>query len=121
MTNEEKYLNSKMGKDNPFRVPEGYFDNFAAQLMEKLPAAQMESVFQRPAMIRRLRSFLYAAAFLLLAVMSVTLFYQHAQQGQEAEQLALTDEAVSTDAYFDEATDYAMLDNYDIYACLASE
>ena len=24
--NEEKYLNERMSKQNPFRVPEGYFD-----------------------------------------------------------------------------------------------
>ena len=37
MMNEELYIKSRMGDKNPFRVPEGYFDNFAADLMQKLP------------------------------------------------------------------------------------
>ena len=37
MMNEEEYLNSKLGKKNPFTVPEGYFEQLTAQVMEKLP------------------------------------------------------------------------------------
>ena len=30
MTNEEKYLKERVGQENPFRTPEGYFDQFTA-------------------------------------------------------------------------------------------
>ena len=32
---EQKYIEEKAGKRNPFRVPDGYFDNFAAQMMQQ--------------------------------------------------------------------------------------
>jgi hypothetical protein len=35
--NEEMYIQEKVGKQNPFRVPEGYFDNLTAQVMQNLP------------------------------------------------------------------------------------
>ena len=41
MTNEEKIIAEKLGKENPFRVPEGYFDHFAEQFMNELPERQV--------------------------------------------------------------------------------
>ena len=38
--NEEKYIEEKVGRRNPFTVPEGYFDTFADQLMASLPERQ---------------------------------------------------------------------------------
>lgn len=37
MKKEETNLLNRCGKENPFKVPEGYFENFAEQLMDKLP------------------------------------------------------------------------------------
>ena len=37
MKKEETNLLNRCGKDNPFKVSEGYFENFAEQLMNKLP------------------------------------------------------------------------------------
>ena len=39
MINEEDFLNSKMGKRNPFTVPEGYFEQLTQQVMDKIPQA----------------------------------------------------------------------------------
>ncbi len=39
MMNEEKKINDIFGKENHFKVPEGYFDNFAEQMMAKIPDA----------------------------------------------------------------------------------
>ena len=36
--NEEQYLINKAGKENPFRVPEGYFDSLASQVMSSVDA-----------------------------------------------------------------------------------
>ena len=33
----EDDLKKKVGTENPFRVPDGYFENFASNLMERLP------------------------------------------------------------------------------------
>jgi len=114
--NDEQYLRGRIGTKNPFRVPEGYFEGFTDQLMERLPERQPSPV-AKPALLYRLHPWLYAAVFLLVAVMSVTLYMHHADNQEQQ----LAQDATSADSYFEEATDYAMLDNYDIYACLASE
>ena len=33
----EEYIRSRAGKENPFRVPEGYFEGLASQVMANLP------------------------------------------------------------------------------------
>ena len=40
--NEEKYLEERMAKQNPFKVPEGYFDSFAEHVMQQLPQRQAQ-------------------------------------------------------------------------------
>ena len=37
MMNEDKDLQKKYGKKNPFTVPENYFGDFAEKLMQQLP------------------------------------------------------------------------------------
>ena len=36
MSDEEK-IRSKIGTENPFKVPEGYFEDFQQRLMSSLP------------------------------------------------------------------------------------
>ena len=54
MLKEEKYLNEVMGRKNPFRVPEGYFDDFADRMMEMLPEKEvlLVSMLSPVAMVR---------------------------------------------------------------------
>lgn len=120
MTNEEKYLKSRMGQKNSFRVPEGYFENLTAQVMERLPEkAGGKVVVMTPSVWDRLRPVLYVAACLLIAVMSFAVYLD--QMNEETEQPIVAETPVSSEQYFDEATEYAMMDNYDIYACLTNE
>ena len=58
--NEEKYIQEKVGNRNPFRVPEGYFDHFADQVMATLPEREPRA---RRVWLRPLR---YAAAAIIL-------------------------------------------------------
>ena len=34
---EEDYILKKIGKDNHFQTPEGYFENFTSEMMSRLP------------------------------------------------------------------------------------
>ena len=43
---EEDELLKKCGTKNPFMVPEGYFDNFSKELMNKLPEKEQTSTPQ---------------------------------------------------------------------------
>ncbi len=111
--NEELYIKSRMGDKNPFRVPEGYFDNFTAGMMQMLP----EQEAPKKSLIVRLRPLMYAAACLMVAIFTAAVFFSHDD--------AATPEVASisqpVDSYVDEAADYLMADNMDIYACLTSD
>lgn len=111
MENEEKYINDISGRQNPFRVPDGYFDEFTARLMEQIPkdGGQAKTL--------SLRSWLYAAACIAVAVvMGLTYYFQ---QPMEAQPSVASTETNTDNTYIDEVADYAMIDNAEIYACLA--
>ena len=44
MSNEEKILVQRFGKQTPFKVPEGYFESFEQSLMENLPQPEAQVV-----------------------------------------------------------------------------
>lgn len=113
MENEEKYIREKLGQKNPFRVPEGYFDQLTERVMEQLPERRQKS------RLVTLRPWFYAAACMAaVAIMGVTYhFHQSAGEQQMAEITANNTE----NTYIEDAADYAMLDNAEIYAYLSSE
>ena len=106
--NEEKYLEERMAKQNPFKVPEGYFDSFAEHVMDILPEQKLK------AGRTIIRPWMYAAACLLVVVISIAVYFSKINADtQDAAVVA------ATESYIDEAVDYAMIDNEDIYALLA--
>ena len=103
MIEEEKHLRETVGQRNVFRVPEGYFEQFTAQVMEQLPE-------QQKARTTMLRPWLYAAACSVVAMLMGVTYYFHQDT---------SDDMMADSSYYEEAADYAMIDNIDIYACLA--
>lgn len=60
---KNKKLTDICGKENPFTVPEGYFEQFTKQLMDKLP--EKETVIETPQPIntwQRIKPWIYLAA-----------------------------------------------------------
>ena len=115
MTNEELYLRERVGQKNPFRTPEGYFDQFTANIMAQLPERQpMESKPVAKKVAMPIRHWFYAAACVAALVVTAVTFHFHEVDAPQ-QQMAVTD------SYIDEAADYAMLDNMDIYQLLAEE
>ncbi len=120
--NEEMYIQEKVGKRNPFRVPEGYFDNLTAQVMSNLPEQpkrRAKSVFMRPAF--------YAVAASVCALLIAGAAWMWSPSAEVSSPTAVQAKAVAAqpqqqDAsgeYMEEAADYMMLDNHEIYAYLA--
>ena len=115
MTNEELYIKERVGQKNPFRTPEGYFDQFTANIMAQLPERQpMESKPVAKKVAMPIRHWFYAAA--CVAALVVTAFSFHFHEVSNVQQHVAVSET-----YIDEAADYAMLDNMDIYQLLAEE
>jgi len=133
MMNEEDYLNRKLGRNNPFTVPEGYFEQLTDQIMAKLPEKETrldetigESKPQKTATIRRLRPWLYAAACLCVGVFIAAIAFNNDNEKVRKQMQMATAEQESVESYYsdnyiEEEADYAMVDNQDIYAYLLAE
>ena len=130
MINEEEYIRSKMGQKNPFKVPDGYFDKLTQQVMDRLPEQQTDRLSEqqtnvqqtkkKSAIIRHLRPLLYAAACICIAVFTATFFFGSHVEEDDTMANAQQD-ATYSDTYIDEAADYAMIDNEDIYYGLLAD
>lgn len=118
MNDEEKYLKSKIGNRNPFTVPEGYFEQVTGQIMQNLPAQEPK----KPALIMQLRPFLYAAACICFAIFGVSIYLNTQTPETLQLQSSVQEKSIDyNDLFIDEAADYAMFDNEDIYAGLLAE
>ena len=121
--NEEDYLRSKMGDKNPFKVPEGYFEQLTAKVMDRLP----EKKRVRKTVFRQLRPWLYAAACVCFGVFIAAIaFSNKTENAATPQQVAVTTEQTETDVYYsdnyiEEEANYAMVDNQEIYACLLAD
>ena len=105
-----------MKKKNPFKTPEGYFDNFAADFMAKLPDAEPVVVERKRPILKAMRPLLYAAC-LLSVCFGGYLVWQHSEAEQHKAKFA--ESIKQHDQYVDYYVDCAMLDNVDIYACIS--
>lgn len=118
---EERILEQKFGKQTPFRVPEGYFSDFENKLLNDISASASDS---KPKS-HRLRPWLWAVVS-AAAVMSGVIFYlgkTGSSDSRHARNAALTNTEThySSDTYIDKVSDYAMLDNSDLYSYVAGE
>ena len=113
--NEEKYIEEQVGRRNPFTVPEGYFETFTDQLMTSLPERQQHA---KNVWLRPMR---YAAAVVCVLAMGAMAWFALSSSPDVHQSIQAEAVQMSSDAEFEAATDYVMLDNYDIYACLSEE
>ena len=85
-----------------------------AQIVEIRKVKKAKSVWLRP--------LLYAAACGCVLFVSVASYLSHEDQSIAAPAESTVASVQTMDYYsFDEAADYVMIDNQDIYACLSSE
>lgn len=137
---EDKELELRFGKKSPFRVPDGYFENFADRLMAKLPEQPGQNVASVPqaaaavpvgnsqtaavavhvSVWRRWRPAVAVAAS-VCAVMFSVMALVHKPKADGGKLAHTTAVGVSADSYtsLDVAADYTMLDNDDIYAMVS--
>lgn len=142
MMNEEKKINDIFGKENHFKVPEGYFDNFAEQMMAKIPEQEIDSPevtdkdyqenkakFVHLSLWRRLSLRKIAAVLAVTAMLGGGVLYQ-LQQAEKKHHAMAHNETPATesshvtdgeDAAFEQMADYTMMDSQDFYAQLVAE
>ncbi len=119
---EEDILKTSFGKENPFRVPEGYFEALESRVMNNLPEekASIRTVAKEIPLWRRFRPYVAAAAFFGVMVGGY-LIYQKNNPEAPLPSENVASMMQSDDYNIDTAADYAMLDNEDFYAYLAGE
>lgn len=138
-------LTNPNARKSPFKVPEGYFENFTEQMMSRLPeasgagndAAKARPVLMvstngtvkatatpqeaqpapRVTLFDRVKPYLYLAATIggLAFGVHVFQYQQRLTVHKDATVATLTTEQAN--AYVDDVFDYAMIDDHDVFAC----
>ncbi|MBQ6049419.1 MAG: hypothetical protein IJL35_02310 [Bacteroidaceae bacterium] len=116
MNREEKYLRQRFGNESPFRVPEGYFGDFNARIMEQLPETTARTVTLQPSGWQRWRPFVAAASVCAIIFGAGLFYFDHLQEPVPTNTAANN---IAVESNLDQAADYAMIDNNDIYSYLA--
>ena len=124
------HLQKEYGTQRPFTVPENYFSELSSRVMAQIPTEEQKetvvTVKSRRAMVHYLRPL--AAAMTIGVVLVGFLAYQEFDGGQGKHALPSShlaqgahEASASSEDDFDQAADYFMIDESDMYAYLASE
>jgi len=71
---KEDNILRKVGTQNPFRVPENYFENFTQELMNKLPEKEPVPAMPEPTLWQRVKPWVYMTAMFCGIMLSVRIF-----------------------------------------------
>jgi len=97
LMNEERFIEERFGNENPFRVPNHYFDEFPQRVMKRI--AQQK---------RRRRMIRWSIAAMMTGIVFSSAFVLDNFRQQNA-----TLEADNTQ-YIEDALDYSMINNMEI-------
>ena len=119
MQKEDIKIRNQFGAENHFQVPEGYFDNLAASVMQHIPDDQAKIVkMQTPAWRRHIVAISAAAASVAAAVCLV--FVLESNPPHSPSHLAAQHTTMQQDnSNIDAMVNYTMLDNDDIYVLVS--
>lgn len=117
MKKEETDLLKRCGTENPFTVPEGYFEHFTEQLMEKLPEREMQPA-PKLTLWTRVKPWVYMAAMFCGLMLSVRMFVGEKQSQSPAVPSETTDFTEVPDEYIDPIVNQTMMDDYTLYQYL---
>ena len=121
------FNSEKAIQESPFKLPEGYFENFTANLMKQIPQQETGIHAQTNKMpaktiLRRLRPIFYAAAMVTGLAFGITTYSHHSSKIESPERVTAqaTSNLNTQDAttYVNEFCDFALIDEQDIYACV---
>ena len=114
---EEDNILKKVGTENAFRVPEGYFENFTSELMNRLPEKEKLAFEQKePTMWERVKPWAYMAAMFVGAALIIRV--ASSEHAPSVERMAADDTETEME-YINMAVENSMLDDYSLYVYLA--
>ena len=118
---EEDILLKKLGKEDSFKVPDGYFENLTSEMMNKLPEKEKVVFKEEPVSTwTRLKPLLYMAAMFVGAALIIRVASSDRKSVADID-VAVTEieTEVISDEMIDMALDRAMLDDYSLYVYLS--
>lgn len=119
---EEDKLLKKIGTENPFRVPEGYFEGFTSDLMSRLPEKEKTDVHREPTTWEKVRPWLYMAAMFIGAALIIRVASpgETVSNGKQQQQIAADESDIEME-YIRTAIENTMMDDYSLYVYLSDE
>ena len=94
---EEKYIEERFGNENPFRVPERYFDEFPQRIMKRIAQQKRRRKMIRWGIAAMMTGIVFSSAFVL---------NNFRQQNVPLE--------AENSQYIEDALDYSMINNMEI-------
>jgi len=118
---KEDSLLKKLGRENPFKVADGYFENLASEVMNKLPEKESTAFKEEPVTAwTRLKPLFYLAAMFVGAALIIRVASTERKPAAVNEVAAAeADTAAVSDEMLDMALDRALLDDYSLYVYLS--
>lgn len=132
---KKEVLNDKMRKENPFRIPDNYFESFSTRIMQQLPPNETntESTSRKKVILRknkisafeRIKPYLYLAAMFAGLYFGIYVFnYQRTRLQQSSAKQETTEESsfiFTDDETLDEMFNFAAADKDMLYDYLAED
>lgn len=119
---EDTELKNRIGKDNPFKVPDGYFENLVPEIMKQLPETEVYEA-KEISLWERVKPWVYMVAmfcgimFGLRVMMMMKGRAVHSEN--EMENISSADSIQEIpDEYIDPILDQTMMDDYTLYMYL---
>lgn len=117
---EEDTLLKKLGKENSFKVPDGYFENLTSEVMNKLPEKEKAFKEEPVSTWTRVKPLLYMAAMFVGAALIIRVASTDPKPAATDDVAVMeADTEVVSDEMLDMALDRAMLDDYSLYVYLS--
>ena len=113
---EEDYILKKVGKDNHFQTPEGYFDNLTSEIMNRLPEMDYSQEEAEISTWQKVKPWIYMAAVFVGAAFILRLGGVLVKNNPDY----IADEEEQLERqYIDQIVNDAMLDDYTFYQLLS--
>lgn len=117
---EDTELKNRLGKENPFKVPEGYFENVIPEIMKQLPEIE-EQGQEEVTLWERVKPWVYMVAMFcgLMFSVRVMMMDNSAQTDNNIASVSMNDTLQNIpDEYIEPILDQAMMDDYTLYMYL---
>lgn len=109
---KDEELFQKIGKENPFRVPEGYFEKLTPDIMKSLPEKELPQGAAEVTMWQKVKPYLYLAAFFVGAALIIKVMNWRKMNDPayiEAQEAQYETEVINN------VMDNTMMDDYSLY------